>query len=55
MNLKDTVFSLSEAYGASGSESPAAELACGMLKEYCPDAEIIGGSVIGKGAARTSA
>lgn len=47
MNLKDTVFSLSEAYGASGSESPAAELACGMLKEYCPDAEIIGGSVIG--------
>lgn len=47
MNIKETVFTLSEAYGASGNESPAAEIACGMLREYCPDAEIIGGSVIG--------
>ena len=47
MNIKDTVFALSETCGASGNESPVAELALGMLKEYCPDAEIINGSVIG--------
>lgn len=47
MDLKDTVFRLSEAYGASGSESPAAELACGLLRGYCPDARIVSGNVIG--------
>ena len=47
MELKDTIVSLSQAYGASGNESPAAELALSMLREYCPDAEIIGGNVIG--------
>lgn len=47
MELKDILFPLCEAYGASGSESPAAELACGLLREYCPDAAIVGGNVIG--------
>ena len=47
MELKNTIVSLSEAYGASGNESPAAEMALAMLKEYCPDAEIINGNVIG--------
>ena len=47
MELKDTIVSLSQAYGASGNESPAAELALLMLRAYCPDAEIIGGNVIG--------
>ncbi|MDE7363946.1 MAG: M28 family peptidase [Ruminococcus sp.] len=48
MNLKETVFALSEADGASGSESKASETALAMLKKYCPDAEIINGNVIGK-------
>ena len=47
MELKEALFSLAEAYGASGSESPAAELACGLLREYCPDARIVSGNVIG--------
>lgn len=47
MELKDMLFALSEKYGASGNESPAAELALEMLKEYCSDAEIIDGNVIG--------
>lgn len=48
MDLKKTVFELSEAYGASGDEYPAAELALDMLKKYCPDAEIINGNVVGR-------
>lgn len=48
MDIKETVRTLSEAFGASGSESPAAELALKMLKEYCPDAEIKNGNVIGR-------
>ena len=47
MELKNTIVSLSEVYGASGNESPAAEMALAMLKEYCPDAQIIGGNIIG--------
>lgn len=47
MDIKSTVISLSEVCGASGSETPAAELALGMLKEYCPDAKIVNGNVIG--------
>lgn len=47
MDLKNTVISLSEVCGASGNESPAAELALAMLREYCPDAHIRNGSVIG--------
>ena len=41
------LFSLSEASGASGSESAAAELALSLLRGYCPDAEIKSGNVIG--------
>lgn len=47
MDLKNTVISLSEVCGASGSETPAAELALNMLRNYCPDAHIQNGSVIG--------
>lgn len=48
MDIRSTVVSLSEISGTSGSESKAAQLALGMLREYCPDAEIINGNVIGK-------
>lgn len=48
MDLKETVFALSEACGASGSETVAAELALGMLRNYCPEAELCNGNVIGK-------
>ncbi len=47
MELKEVLFSLAEAYGASGSESTAAERACGLLRGYCPDARIVSGNVIG--------
>lgn len=47
MDIKKTVIALAEAGGASGSEECAAELALSMLREYCPDAEIINGNVIG--------
>lgn len=48
MDLKKTVFTLSEAYGASGDEKTALEVSLDMLKKYCPEAEIINGNVIGK-------
>lgn len=48
MDLKKTVIELCQAYGASGDESSAAETALVMLREYCPEAEIINGNVIGK-------
>ncbi|MBR5512485.1 MAG: M20/M25/M40 family metallo-hydrolase [Ruminococcus sp.] len=48
MDIKEKIVSLSEAYGASGDESPAAELALDMLKEYCPEADIVNGNVVGK-------
>lgn len=47
MNIKDTLFTLSETCGASGSESPVSETALNMLKKYCPDAQIKNGNVIG--------
>jgi len=47
MNIKDTIISLCEANGASGNETPAADLALSMLKKYCSDAEIVNGNVIG--------
>ncbi|EWM54850.1 M20/M25/M40 family metallo-hydrolase [Ruminococcus flavefaciens] len=47
MDLKQTVTSLSEAAGASGSENKAAELALSLLRGYCPDASVINGNVIG--------
>ena len=48
MDIRSTVVSLSEISGTSGSESKAAQLALGMLREYCPDTEIINGNVTGK-------
>ncbi|SFW48687.1 M42 family metallopeptidase [Ruminococcus flavefaciens] len=48
MDIRSTVVSLSEISSTSGSESKAAQLALGMLREYCPDAEIINGNVTGK-------
>ena len=47
MDLKNTIAQLTEAYGASGSENSAAGLALNMLKNYCPDAKIKNGNVIG--------
>ncbi|MBR3667233.1 MAG: M20/M25/M40 family metallo-hydrolase [Ruminococcus sp.] len=47
MDLKNTITQLSGASGASGSEDDAAGLALAMLREYCPDAAISGGNVIG--------
>lgn len=48
MDIKETVRALSEVQGASGNETPAAELALSMLRKYCPDADIVSGNVIGK-------
>lgn len=48
MNLKETIIALSESSGASGNEQIAALTALGMLKEYCSDAEIRNGNVIGR-------
>lgn len=47
MEIKEVLFMLSEAFGASGSESSAANIACGLLRKYCPDAHIYNGNVIG--------
>lgn len=47
MDLKNTVIRLAEASGASGCEENAAQTALGMLREYCPDAVIDNGNVIG--------
>ncbi len=48
MDIKEKIIALSEVYGASGDESPAAELVLDMLKEYCTDADIVNGNVVGK-------
>ncbi len=48
MELKSTIKALSETAGTSGNEEAAAELALGMLREYCPGAEIKNGNVIGR-------
>ena len=47
MNIKETLFELSETAGASGNENNVSEKALEMLKKYCPDAEIKNGNVIG--------
>lgn len=47
MDLKKTVIALSEASGASGNEHIAAACALEMLKEYCSDAELRNGNIIG--------
>lgn len=48
MDLKNTVIALADSVGASGDETPVAEIALEMLKKYCPHAEIINGNVIGR-------
>lgn len=48
MDIKEKIIALSEMQGASGDETPAALLALDMLREYCPDADIIKGNVVGK-------
>ncbi len=48
MDIKEKIIALSEVYGASGDETRASELALDMLREYCPDADIINGNVVGK-------
>ena len=47
MNIKETLFELSETAGASGNENKISEKALEMLKRFCPDAEIKNGNVIG--------
>lgn len=48
MNIKETLFELSETSGASGSEKNVSEKALEMLKKYCPDAVIKNGNVTGR-------
>ncbi len=48
MELLKTITALSEVPGPSGNEEPAAELALEMLRQYCPEAEIRNGNVIGR-------
>lgn len=48
MDIKEKIIALSEMQGASGDETPAALFALDMLREYCPDADIINGNVVGK-------
>lgn len=48
MDIRQTVISLSESHGASGNEKNAADIALAMLREYCFDADIISGNVIGR-------
>lgn len=48
MDIKNTLFELSETSGASGNETGVSEKALSMLRKYCPDAEIINGNVIGR-------
>lgn len=45
--LKALLTQLCSASGISGDENEAAELACEMLKQYCPDAHVSHGNVIG--------
>jgi len=47
MNLKETIFTLSETSGASGNEEKISAVVLGMLRKYAPDAEIKNGNVIG--------
>ncbi|MCL2055164.1 MAG: M20/M25/M40 family metallo-hydrolase [Oscillospiraceae bacterium] len=46
MNLKETIFTLTNADGIPGGEFPAAEIALGELKKYTDDCYIKDGSVI---------
>ncbi|MBR2283358.1 MAG: M42 family peptidase [Ruminococcus sp.] len=47
MDITEAIIRLSETSGASGAEVGAAETALEMLREYCPDAYISKGNVIG--------
>ncbi|MDE5764850.1 MAG: M20/M25/M40 family metallo-hydrolase [Ruminococcus sp.] len=47
MDIKDIVFRLCSAYGASGDENNAAETALDILHGFCTDAGIVNGNVIG--------
>lgn len=47
MDIKNTLFELSETSGASGNESPVAVTALNMLKKYCLDAETVNGNITG--------
>lgn len=47
MDLEKTLIKLSESAGAAGSENCAAETALSLLREFCPDAFIKNGNVIG--------
>lgn len=47
MDLKKTVMSLADAYGVSGDENDAAQLALSYLKEYTSDCYIKNGNVVG--------
>lgn len=47
MDIKKTVTTLAKVAGASGSETEAAAVALEMLREFCPDAKIRNGNVVG--------
>ena len=48
MNIKETLKQLLNAKGISGNEDSVCETALSILKEYCPDAYIKNGNVIGR-------
>mgnify|MGYP002715448657 CR=1 FL=1 len=47
MNLENIIFTLADAYGVSGDENSAAQIALRYLKEYTDDCYIKNGNVIG--------
>ena len=48
MNIKAVIKNLVNSKGISGNENSVCETALNLLKEYCPDAYIKNGNVIGK-------
>ena len=48
MNIRETIKKLADVRGISGSENAACLTALSILKQYCPDAEIRNGNVIGR-------
>lgn len=48
MDIKNTLFELSETSGASGNEASVCVKSLDILRKYCPEAKIVNGNVIGR-------